>query len=151
MVGIFDRGPGCLVRLDDSRADSSSGVPLILLSNMYCHPLYATTMEGYGVDINSPEPPFVLFQVLYRFLRESFLGTVLYPVYYILSLFLRVASSIVGYLVGFIFGGGGTSPYGPEANGFGNGMPRQPPVSRDDRIPRPQWAPDLSMMTDEYL
>ncbi|KAL8862058.1 MAG: hypothetical protein Q9178_001513 [Gyalolechia marmorata] len=32
--------------------------------------------------------------------------------------------------------------------GFGEG--RQP-VSRDQRIPRPEWGPDLSMMDDEYL
>ncbi|KAL2046353.1 hypothetical protein N7G274_001800 [Stereocaulon virgatum] len=32
----------------------------------YCHPLYASHMSGYGVDINAPRPPFVLFKVLYR-------------------------------------------------------------------------------------
>lgn len=100
-------------------------------------------MEGYGVDINSPEPPFVLFQVLYRILlRDSFLGTLLSPIYYIVSLLLSVVSSMVGYLVGFIFGGDGDG-----ANGMGNDIP----VSSDERIPRPQWAPDLSMMNDEYL
>ena len=115
---------------------------------MYCHPLYATTMEDYGVDINSPEPPFVLFQVLYRFLRESFLATILYPFYYVLSLFLSIASSIVGYFVGFIFGSDVPSVNGREANGF---VPRRVPVSQDDRIPRPPWGPDLSMMHDEVL
>ena len=25
------------------------------------------------------------------------------------------------------------------------------PVSRDARIPRPAWGPDLSMLDDEYL
>lgn len=150
-MGISDRRPGCLVRLADSRNGLSFDVSLISLSKIYCHPLYATTMEGYGVDINSPEPPFVLFQVLYRFLRESFLGTILYPVYYILSLFLRIASSIVGYLVGFIFGSDGASTNGHEGDGFGTGMPRQVPVSQDDRIPRPPWAPDLSMLNDEVL
>lgn len=105
-------------------------------------------MEGYGVDINSPEPPFVLFQVLYRFLRESFLATLLYPVYYVLSLLLRIVSSIAGYLVGFIFGSDVASANGHEANGF---VPRRVPVSQDDRIPRPPWGPDLSMMHDEVL
>lgn len=123
-------------------------VSLTFLSNMYCHPLYATTMEGYGVDINSPEPPFVLFQVLYRFLRESFLATVLYPVYYVFSFLIHIASSVAGYLVGFIFGGGVASADGHEANGF---AARRVPVSQDDRIPRPPWAPDLSMMNDEVL
>jgi hypothetical protein len=105
-------------------------------------------MEGYGVDIDSPEPPFVLFQVLYRILlRDSFLGTLLSPIYYIASLLLSVISSVVGYLVGFIFReeGGRVSGFG-DGNG-GNGVP----VSSDTRIPRPQWAPDLSMMNDEYL
>ena len=118
---------------------------------MYCHPLYATHMEGYGVDINSPEPPFVLFQVLYRFLRDSFVGTLLYPVYYILSLLVGVVSSVVGYLVGFVFGSDEASPHGHVGQGFASGGFRQPPVSQDERIPRPQWAPDLSMMNDEYL
>ena len=111
-------------------------------------------MEGYGVDINSPEPPFVLFQVLYRFLRESFLATILYPVYFILSLLARIASSIAGYLVGFVFGNDAASAAaanGHDAtNGFGSGS-RRVPVSQDARIPRPPWGPDLSMMNDEVL
>lgn len=37
---------------------------------------------------------------------------------------------------------------GREANGF---VPRRVPVSQDDRIPRPPWGPDLSMMHDEVL
>ncbi|KAL8732879.1 MAG: hypothetical protein Q9166_002480 [cf. Caloplaca sp. 2 TL-2023] len=32
--------------------------------------------------------------------------------------------------------------------GFGEG---REPVSRDTKIPRPEWGPDLSMMDDEYL
>lgn len=29
-----------------------------VMCDIYCHPLWAYTMEGYGVDINAPEPPF---------------------------------------------------------------------------------------------
>lgn len=52
----------------------------------------------------------------------------------------------MGYFIGFVFGrdadGGGMNGYG--------GVPRQP-VSKDNRIPRPSWGPDLSMMDDEFL
>ncbi len=122
-------------------------------------------MEGYGVDINSPEPPFVLFQVLYRILRDSFLGTLLYPFYFILSLFVRTIASVFGYLIGFLFGGsrrgdGGDATSSSSSHGWGwrevwgwggggneEGMlGRRPiPVSQED------WGPDLSMMNDEYL
>ena len=103
-------------------------------------------MEGYGVDITAPEPPFVLFKVLFRLLRESFLGPLISFLYVIFSIFLRLLSSVMGYFIGFVFGrdadGGGMNGYG--------GVPRQP-VSKDNRIPRPSWGPDLSMMDDEFL
>ncbi len=139
-------------------------------------------MEGYGVDIDAPEPPFVLFQVLYRILRDSFLGTLLYPFYFILSLFVRTIASVFGYFIGFLFGDSSSSHGGGSGNdaaaaaassshgwgwgwgwggGWGDGrlggneegmLGRRPiPVSQDDRIPKPDWGPDLSMMNDEYL
>lgn len=40
-------------------------------SDMYCHPLYATHMDDFGVDIHAPQPPFVLAKVLARLVRES--------------------------------------------------------------------------------
>lgn len=104
-------------------------------------------MVGYGVDIDAPEPPFVLFKVLYR---KTPLGTIIYPFLAILKLLTRIVASFIGYLVGFVFGderdaaGGGV--------GAGAVMRGGPvPVSRDARIPRPVWGPDLSLMDDEYL
>ena len=99
------------------------------------------------MDIHSPRPPFVLFKVLFRLVRESFLGTIFYPFYLLLSALLHILASVVGYLVGFVFGGEG----GGEMGGGGNGAGIRQPVSRDARIPRPVWGPDLSMMDDEYL
>lgn len=107
---------------------------------MYCHPRFAKKKYfGYGVDINSPRPPFVLFKVIDRLCRET---SFIRPIYVFFSLLVRAVFSVLGYLVGFAIGddGGGTR----------GGRPR-PPASRDPRIPRPTWGPDLSMMNDEYL
>jgi len=105
-----------------------------VMCDLYCHPLYAYTMEGYGVDINSPEPPFVLEQMLWRWLS-------LRSLYVLLRALVRFGAQVVGYVVGLCMGGGG---------GGGGGGGRQP-VSTDPRIPRPEYAPDLSMFDDEYL
>ena len=86
-------------------------------------------MIGYGVDINAPRPPFVLFKVIHR---STAFGSILAPVYYLLRLILKLFASFIGYIVGFMFGD--------------NEKIRQP-VGTDQRTPRP----NLSMMDDEYL
>ncbi|KAL8938271.1 MAG: hypothetical protein Q9216_003988 [Gyalolechia sp. 2 TL-2023] len=91
----------------------------------YCRKLFATRMVGYGVDINAPEPPFVLAKVIWRRFGMAFVFDMV-----------RFWAGVFGWVSGF--GGAGTARV------------RQP-VSRDDRIPRPEWGPDLSMMDDEYL
>ena len=93
-------------------------------------------MVGYGVDINAPRPPFVLFKVIYR---NTAFGNILAPFYALWKVLAKIIASVIGYFVGFMFGDG------PGAEAV-----RQP-VSRDQRIPRPSWGPDLSMMDDEYL
>lgn len=98
-------------------------------------------MDDYGVDINAPEPPFVLFQVLYRL---PIINSILYLPWLLISFLARALSAIVGYFVGFMFGDDG------HAGGVATGTIREP-VSRDPRIPRPRWGPDLSLMDDEYL
>ena len=35
-------------------------------SDYYCHPLYATHMSGYGVDINAPRMPYVTSTILVK-------------------------------------------------------------------------------------
>ncbi|KAL2046541.1 hypothetical protein ABVK25_011783 [Lepraria finkii] len=107
----------------------------------YCHPLYARSMVGYGVDINAPRPPFVLAKVVYR---HTAMGTLLTPLYHISRISLRFLGSFVGYIVGFVFG--------DESGGAGTGKVfEKQPVSRDARIPKPAWGPDLSLMDDEFL
>lgn len=101
----------------------------------FCHPIYARSMVGYGVDINAPRPPFVLAKVLYQ---HTPVGTAVAPFYHVVRVVVKLVSSLLGYLVGFAAGGGG-------ADGV------KQPVSRDPRIPRPDWGPDLRMMDDEYL
>lgn len=60
-------------------------------------------MVGYGVDIHAPRPPFVLFKVLYR---NSTLENILKPLYLVVRTLCRVFVGLVGYLVGFMLGGG---------------------------------------------
>lgn len=95
----------------------------------YCRKAFATRMVGYGVDINAPEPPFVLAKITWRKLGMPFVFDLV-----------RFWAGVFGWVAGF--GGAGT--------GTVAGKERQP-VSRDERIPRPEWGPDLSMMDDEYL
>lgn len=100
----------------------------------FCHPVYARSMVGYGVDIHAPRPPFVLAKVLYRY---TSLGTVVAPFYHLVRVLIKLIASLVGYLAGLVMGAAGEGV-------------RQP-VSSDPRIPRPDWGPDLRMMDDEYL
>ncbi|KAL9100997.1 MAG: hypothetical protein Q9163_003702 [Psora crenata] len=102
----------------------------------YCHPLYATSMIGYGVDINAPRPPFVLIKVIYH---KTALGSVLAPFYHLSRIAFKLFASLLGYAVGFISG---------DERGSEN---IRQPVSRDQRIPRPNRGPDLRMLDDEYI
>ena len=108
--------------------------------DVYCHPMYASHMEGYGVDINAPEPPFVLFKVIYRACSAS---TVLGPLYVFARTLVRICSALAGYLVGFFSG--------PNDHVIATQATHRPPVSQDTRIPRPVWGPDLSLLDDEFL
>ena len=85
-------------------------------------------MQGYGVELNAPRPPFVFLKVLYRGLAvESLLA----PLFVLWRLMVKIVGWIVGYFVGFVFGGG-DEPKQPMSTG-------------------PAWEPDLSMGGDEYL
>lgn len=113
-----------------------------VICSMYCHPRYASSMVDYGVDITAPRAPFAAVTMFWR----SPLGLIFKPFWYLLTFLVRVVARLLGYLDGFAGGGGG----GGIGWGGGNAVPRQP-VSRDARIPRPVWGPDLSMMDDEYI
>lgn len=102
----------------------------------FCHPVYARSMVGYGVDINAPRPPFVLAKVLYA---HTPFGTLLAPFYHLVRVLVKLVAGLMGYLVGFVAGGDGATNQ------------QRRPVSRDERIPRPEWGPDLRLMDDEYL
>ena len=110
------------------------------MCDIYCHPLYAVSYEGYGIDINAPEPPWVLEKMLWRWLS---IGTIARPIYVLLRALVRLAAEVVGWVVGF-------SSASKATNAVPVQMDRQP-VSSDPSIPRPPWGPDLSMMDDEYL
>lgn len=59
---------------------------------------------------------------------------------------------VVWRVVMFVFRGVWGLFSGEEGGAGGQGAGRGPvPVSQDQRIPRPEWGPDLSMMNDEYL
>ncbi len=103
-------------------------------SEMYCHKAYATSMVGYGVDIHAPRPPFAALTMFWR----SPISLLLKPLWFILVLLIRLFARLFGFLEGFSKGNAGVT-----------GVPQ--PVSRDSRIPRPAWGPDLSMMDDEFL
>ena len=60
------------------------------------------------------------------------------PFYHLVRVVVKVVAGLMGYLVGFAVGGT-------------QQQQQRQPVSRDQRIPRPAWGPDLGMMDDEYL
>lgn len=113
----------------------------------FCHPLYASSMVGYGVDINAPRPPFVLIKVIYRY---TAVGTVLTPIYHAARIITRLVAAFVGYIIGFIFGDE-TNTTTTTGGAAAAATTTRLPVSRDARIPKPVWGPDLSLMDDEYL
>ena len=96
----------------------------------YCHPLYASSMVGYGVDIHAPRPPFVLAKVLYR---NTAVGTIVAPFYCLAGMVVRWGGGLGGYLVGF---GGGEGGGGEGGGRTGESVLR---------------AGDLRMVDDELL
>lgn len=113
---------------------------------MYSPPFYATHMVSFGVDLDRPRPPFILAKLLLR----SPAGYIIKPMWFVfinvVKFFTRSLAKVVRFLYGFAFG---------ERDGTGqaafSGHRMRQPVAKDTRIPRPSWAPDLSMMDDEYI
>ncbi|CAF9942237.1 hypothetical protein IMSHALPRED_003429 [Imshaugia aleurites] len=99
----------------------------------FCHPVYARSMVGYGVDINAPRPPFVLAKVVYRY---TALGSLVAPFYHLVRVLLRLGAGAVGYLVGFAAGDGG-------ATRAAGGM--------DQGVLGSEWGVQLGMADDEFL
>ena len=99
-------------------------------------------MVGYGVDINAPRPPWVLAKVIYRY---TAVGTIFTPIYHAARIITKLVSAFVGYIIEFMFGDE------THASAAGGAAATKLPVSRDARIPKPVWGPDLSLMDDEYL
>ena len=60
-------------------------------------------MVGYGVDIHAPHPPFVLAKVLYR---NTAVGTIVAPFYYLARMVVRLGAGLGGYFVGLGAGEG---------------------------------------------
>lgn len=105
----------------------------------YCHPLYAYRMVGYGTGRGAPKPPFVAVKVLWRWVTGGAVGG---AVYGFLRVAVKIFSSLLGWLIGFFFGDDGASGSGKKGGQLG---------SKDARIPKPSWGPDLRMMDDEVL
>ena len=133
----------------------------IWAQDTFCHQEWASSMEGYGVDINAPEPPFVMFKMLYRWLR---MADVMHPAYILVRTVWRLIRMLVVYVVGVLMEGaglGGAGGMGFTGNGNKNGVgglgetlaaaATRQPISQDTRIPRPEWGPDLSLLDDEFL
>lgn len=87
----------------------------------YCHPRFARTMVGYGVDINAPRPPFVFVKAAYQYTP---LGTVVAPFWDLSRLLAKV------------FWGGGVM---------------QPMYATSSRVASASMGPELNLMDDEYL
>ena len=112
------------------------------MCRIYCHPRFAYSYTGYGIDVNAPEPPFVLEKMIWRWLS---VGTIARPLYILLRALVRLAAEAIGWIAGFYAGNGGDTGTSTDRT------MESKPASTDPGIPRPAWGPDLSMMDDEYL
>ena len=83
----------------------------------FCHPVYARSMVGYGVDINAPRPPFVLVKVALRAVGAGTVGAVGYR---FARGGVRLGAGGGGYVVGFV-GGGGEGGEGWDGGARGGG------------------------------
>jgi len=102
---------------------------------MYSPPFYASSIEGYGVDYNAPRPPFLLAKLLWR----SPLGMPLQSLYFVLTVLVRLFSSIFGFSAGF-FG-----------HSDGNVVDRRPWIYTEAEVGTVEWPDDGRMERDEYL
>ena len=105
----------------------------------YSPPFYAASMRGFGVDIDAPRPPFVLWKLAWRAGLRHVLGL---P-WMALTVVVRLVAGVLGVGAG-IFG------HGDEGGGTGD-------VRWKDYDSAPLW-PDgrstedaLGMERDEYL
>ena len=94
-------------------------------------------MQGFGVDINAPEPPFVLFKVLWR----CPLGSPFRAVWLVISVLARFVASIAAYVFGI------EEPH-PRVHAW---QRQQQQPSAGDASATPWLPQDLSMMGDEYI
>jgi hypothetical protein len=108
------------------------------MCDRYCHPLYAEYYEWP----TEPEPRFgyALPTMLWRWSRIREFGPALFgPLWTLLVALVRIVGQVFGLTDGFV----------------DNLPPRskvlRKPIAFDERIPKPKWGPDLSMMNDEYL
>jgi hypothetical protein len=104
----------------------------------YCHPLYAEYYEWP----EEPEPRFgyALPTMLWRWSRIREFGPVLFgPLWSLLVAFVRILGQVFGLTDGFV----------DDLPSRSKDLPK--PIAFDERIPKPKWGPDLSMMNDEYL
>ena len=108
------------------------------MCDRYCHPLYA---EYYDWP-EEPEPRFgyALPTMFWRWSRIREFGPILLgPLWTLLVAFVRILGQAFGLTDGFV----DDLPSRPK------GLPK--PIAFDERIPKPNWGPDLRMMNDEYL
>ncbi|KAI9741051.1 MAG: hypothetical protein M1834_002762 [Cirrosporium novae-zelandiae] len=109
-----------------------------MLCEIYCHPLYATEIYNYGVDLNAPRMPWVTVTMLGRWTRLSLL---LKP----LMVLFRFLARLFGY-------GDETSTAPPSTSNSRIFTPRM--VVPTVGVPIPGMAAEeqwLGMNDDEYL
>ena len=107
----------------------------------YCQPTTALWYDGYGVDITRPRPPHVFLKVVWQYWGLGWLVGALRD--FVGGEWMMVVWRVMVFVFRGIWG-----LFAEEQQGGGRGAV---PVSQDQRIPRPEWGPDLSMMNDEYL
>ncbi|KAL9113323.1 MAG: hypothetical protein Q9187_007641 [Circinaria calcarea] len=108
----------------------------------YTPPFYATSMRGYGVDIDMPRPPFILAKVVWRFLCDTPLRFILYPLWLLVKSLVRVVAGALGVEAGLLSGRHDGAFTGRAANGNWRGP---------GNVLRENGGNGLGMEADEYI
>jgi hypothetical protein len=98
----------------------------------------------YPIRWDAPVYPYVTVTKLYEWSGVRDISSLVRPIWRLVRILVIASVRLVAQMVGW---GDGFVDEGGRGGGGGNGVP----VSVDERIPKPEYAPDFSMMGDEYL
>jgi hypothetical protein len=93
---------------------------------------------NFPIRWDAPVYPYVTVTKLYEWSGVKDVSSIIRPLWSLLRMVVVMTVRVIAQTIGW-------------GDGFVDDAPGDFPVSMDDRIPKPDYAPDFSMMGDEYL